>query len=123
LVPTLANYLLRKNAAGAHTDQLDADGNSNAAPAKRSRNPLLRFQQGLDSRFEALRSANSDLLQCGLRNRAKLVAGFLGFTLISFGLAPYLGEDFFPNVDGGQIKMHMRALTGARIEETAKLAD
>jgi multidrug efflux pump subunit AcrB len=65
----------------------------------------------------------SDLLQLGLRNRIKLIAGFIGFTVLSFGLAPYLGQDFFPSVDGGQIKMHVRAQTGTRIEETTKLAD
>ena len=43
--------------------------------------------------------------------------------LLSFALAPYLGQDFFPSVDGGQIKIHMRAQTGTRIEETTKLAD
>jgi multidrug efflux pump subunit AcrB len=47
----------------------------------------------------------------------------MGFTLLSFALAPYLGQDFFPSVDGGQIKMHVRAPTGTRIEETTKLAD
>jgi multidrug efflux pump subunit AcrB len=44
-------------------------------------------------------------------------------SLLSFGLAPYLGQDFFPSVDGGQIKLHFRAPTGTRIEETTKLAD
>src|SRR5207253_9872146 len=73
--------------------------------------------------FEAIRHAYSGLLHLGLQHRAKLIAGFLGFTLLSFGLAPYLGQDFFPNVDGGQIKIHVRAQTGTRIEETTKLAD
>src|SRR6202011_3388464 len=63
------------------------------------------------------------LLNLGLHNRAKLIAGFIGFTLLSFALAPYLGQDFFPSVDGGQIKMHVRAQTGTRIEETTRLAD
>src|ERR1700694_4646381 len=63
------------------------------------------------------------LLQLCLNNRGKAIAGFLGFSLLSFGLAPYLGQDFFPNVDGGQIKIHVRAQTGTRIEETTRLAD
>ncbi|HEX9448880.1 MAG TPA: efflux RND transporter permease subunit, partial [Dongiaceae bacterium] len=58
-----------------------------------------------------------------LHNRAKLIVGFMGFTLLSFALVPYLGQDFFPSVDGGQIKIHVRAQTGTRIEETTKLAD
>src|SRR4029077_20228182 len=59
----------------------------------------------------------------GLHNRAILIGGFIGFTMVSFLLAPHLGQDFFPSIDGGQIKIHLRAQTGTRIEETTKLAD
>ena len=121
LVPTLANYLLRKQALDALAGHHAADGNSDSVPVKLSHNPLFRFQRGFERRFEAVRTSYSGLLHLGLRNRAKLVAGFLGFTLLSFGLVPYLGRDFFPSVDGGQIKMHVRAQTGTRIEETTKL--
>jgi multidrug efflux pump subunit AcrB len=110
LVPTLANYLLRGQA-------------HEAATIGASRNPLVRFQQGFERRFEALRSGYGGLLVLGLENRGKLIAGFVGFSLLSFGLAPFLGQDFFPSVDGGQIKMHVRAQTGTRIEETTRLAD
>jgi multidrug efflux pump subunit AcrB len=110
LVPTLANHLLRGQA-------------HEAATPGASRNPLVRFQQGFERRFEVIRSGYGGLLVLGLRNRGKLIAGFVGFSLLSFGLAPYLGQDFFPNVDGGQIKMHVRAQTGTRIEETTRLAD
>jgi multidrug efflux pump subunit AcrB len=120
LVPTLANYLLRNQAHPAHQA---TNGDPNPVPAIRSRNPLVRFQQGFERHFEAIRIGYSGLLHLGLRNRAKLIAGFIGFTLLSFGLAPYLGQDFFPSVDGGQIKMHVRAQTGTRIEETTKLTD
>src|SRR6202171_4888629 len=109
LVPTLANYLLR--------------GQAHEATPGPSRNPLVRFQQGFERRFEAIRSGYGGLLVLGLRNRGKLIAGFVGFSLLTFGLAPYLGQDFFPSVDGGQIKMHVRAQTGTRIEETTRLAD
>jgi multidrug efflux pump subunit AcrB len=120
LVPTLANYLLRKQAQAARHD---ADGNPVSAPAKRSRNPLIRLQQGFERGFEAIRGVYGGLLLLCLHNRAKMLAGFMGFTLLSFALAPYLGQDFFPSVDGGQIKIHVRAQTGTRIEETTKLAD
>jgi multidrug efflux pump subunit AcrB len=120
LVPTLANYLLRNQ---AHATHLATSGDQNPGPAIRSRNPVVRFQQGFERHFEAIRVAYSGLLHFGLCNRVKLIAGFIGFTLLSFGLAPYLGQDFFPGVDGGQIKMHVRAQTGTRIEETTKLAD
>ena len=109
LVPTLANYLLR--------------GRAHEATPGPSRNPLVRFQQGFERRFEAIRSGYGGLLALGLRNRGKLIVGFVGFSLLTFGLAPYLGQDFFPSVDGGQIKMHVRAQTGTRIEETTRLAD
>jgi multidrug efflux pump subunit AcrB len=123
LVPMLANYLLRNQAHAAHVAHHDGEDNPESIPARASRNPLMRFQQGFEHRFEAIRSAYSGLLQLCLQNRAKLIAGFVGFTLLSFALAPYLGQDFFPSVDGGQIKIHVRAQTGTRIEETTKLAD
>jgi multidrug efflux pump subunit AcrB len=115
LVPTLANFLLRKQMHAAHHD--------GDLPVKPSRNPLVRLQHGFERHFETVRSAYSGLLHLCLNNRARLIAGFMGFTLLSFALAPYLGQDFFPSVDGGQIKMHVRAQTGTRIEETTKLAD
>jgi multidrug efflux pump subunit AcrB len=116
-VPTLANYLLRNQAA--HRGQDDAEG----APAKPSRNPLVRFQRGFERRFENIRGSYLGLLQLCLHNRLKIIAGFLVVSLLSFGLAPSLGQDFFPTVDGGQIKLHVRAPTGTRIEETTSLTD
>jgi multidrug efflux pump subunit AcrB len=113
LVPTLANYLLRKQTPAAHHE----------TDSKPSRNPLVRFQRGFERRFESIRSVYGGLLQLCLHHRARLIAGFMGFTVLSFALAPYLGQDFFPSIDGGQIKIHMRAQTGTRIEETTKLAD
>src|ERR1700738_3261133 len=123
LVPTLANYLLRKQVLEAHAAHHDTDGNQDVIPAKLSRNPLMRFQQGFERRFEAVRGVYRGLLQLGLNHRGRLIAGLMGFTLLSFALAAYRGQDFFPAIDGGQIKIHMRAQTGTRIEETTKLAD
>ncbi len=110
LVPTLANYLLRNQNAHGH----------GGAP---SRNPLVRFQQGFEHRFETIRLYYAGLLSLCLAHRVKVIAGFLGLAALSFTLAPYLGQDFFPNVDGGQIKLHLRAQTGTRIEETTRIAD
>ena len=123
LVPTLANYLLRKQGLEAQAPHDSTNGDFSAVPARFSRYPLLRFQKSFEHAFEALRGGYLGLLQLSLLNRGKLIAGFIGFTLLSFALAPYLGEDFFPNVDGGQIKMHVRAQTGTRIEETTRLSD
>jgi multidrug efflux pump subunit AcrB len=116
LVPTLANYLLRNQHVHPSSDGAND-------PPKVSRNPLARLQRGFEHLFENVRKAYLGLLQLCLQNRIKLIAGFLGFSLLSFGLAPYLGQDFFPTVDGGQIKLHIRAPTGTRIEETTSLAD
>jgi multidrug efflux pump subunit AcrB len=115
LVPTLANYLLRNQ----HVHN-SADGE---ASAKASRSPIARFQRGFERHFENLRKTYLGLLQLALQNRIKLIAGFLGFSLLSFGLAPSLGQDFFPTVDGGQIKLHIRAPTGTRLEQTTSLSD
>jgi multidrug efflux pump subunit AcrB len=115
LVPTLANYLLRNQPVHGSSDD--------ARHAKASRNPLVRLQHGFERHFENLRKNYLGLLQLCLRHRIKVIAGFLGFSLLSFGLAPYLGQDFFPTVDGGQIKLHIRAPTGARIEEATSLTD
>jgi multidrug efflux pump subunit AcrB len=115
LVPTMANYLLRHQPVHGSSDD--------AHHAQAGRNPLARFQQGFERHFESLRKNYLGLLQLCLGHRIKVIAGFLGFSLLSFGLAPYLGQDFFPTVDGGQIKLHIRAPTGMRIEETTSLTD
>src|SRR5207302_7821056 len=107
LVPTLANYLLRKQVLQTHAAHHGAGGNPASIDATRRRNPLVRFQQGFERRFEAVRGVYRGLLQLSLENRGKLIAGFMGFTLLSFALAPYLGQDFFPTIDGGQIKVHI----------------
>ncbi|MGY3423268.1 multidrug efflux pump subunit AcrB [Bradyrhizobium sp. F1.13.4] len=73
--------------------------------------------------FEGVRARYRGLLQLCLANRVKVVAGFLIVSVLSFGLAPYLGQDFFPTVDAGQIKLHIRAATGTRIEQTVSLSD
>jgi multidrug efflux pump subunit AcrB len=112
LVPTMANYLLRKHAA--HTDMHGLDG-----PLPRSRNPLVRFQRGFEAGFERFRLGYRDLLVMALRSRPVFIVGFLAFVLASFALTPFLGRDFFPAVDSGQILMHARLRVGTRVEETA----
>jgi multidrug efflux pump subunit AcrB len=112
LVPTMANYLLRQHAP--HTDMHGLDG-----PLPRSRNPLVRFQRGFEVRFERFRLGYRELLVMALRRRAVFVTGFLLFVLASFALTPFLGRDFFPTVDSGQILMHARTKVGTRVEESA----
>src|ERR1700730_5651606 len=117
LVPTLANYLLRNQHAHHASDGAEQ------SLKKASRNPLVRFQQGFEHVFDRVRNAYLGLLQLCLNQRIKVIVGFLGFSILSFGLLPFLGQDFFPAVDVSQIKLHIRAPTGTRIEETTALAD
>ena len=114
LVPTMAKYLLRKHEAHAN-----GHGSNNALPP--TRNPLVRFQRGFEARFERGRLAYRELLTMALRHRTVFTILFLTFVVGSFALAPYLGRDFFPSVDGGRILMHARAPVGTRVEETARL--
>ena len=109
LVPTMAKYLLKAHPGQTH------DPNHQAP----TRNPLVRFQRGFEATFFRLRAGYHDLLGLAIEHRRVFVAIFLGFVLISFGLAPFLGRNFFPQVDGGQIVMHARAPIGMRVEETA----
>jgi len=112
LVPTMANYLLRKHAP--HTDMHGRDG-----PLPRSRNPLVRFQRAFERGFERIRLGYRELLVMALAHRAVFLGCFLLFVFASFALVPFLGRDFFPSVDAGQILMHARAPIGTRVEETA----
>jgi multidrug efflux pump subunit AcrB len=107
LVATLAMYLLRPK---AHGD-------------RRSRNPLVLAQQAFERGFDAFRAWYRDLLAMLVGRRAIFIPVFLGACLASFVLVPWLGQDFFPNTDNGQMILHFRAKSGTRIEETAKLAD
>ena len=112
LVPTLANYLLRAHAP--HTD-----AHRPAGPLQRSRNPLARLQRRFEAGFERVRAGYHELLTLALGHRAAFVGGFALFVAGSFGLAPFLGRDFFPAVDAGQILMHVRTQVGTRVEENA----
>jgi multidrug efflux pump subunit AcrB len=109
LVPTMAKYLLH-----AHED---------AHAARASRNPLVRAQQAMDRGFMRLRDGYQSVLRRVLGRRAAFALLFLGGCAASFVLVRWVGEDFFPSVDSGQFKLHLRAPTGTRIEETAALCD
>ena len=114
LVPTLARFWLKPHDAGAR---------------RKPRNFLARFQERFERGFEAMRARYRAVLRLALRSGPRFAALFLGATaataVLAFPLGPLpgLGQDFFPSVDGGQIKLHVRARTGTRIEETAALCD
>ncbi|QBJ76845.1 efflux RND transporter permease subunit [Aquitalea sp. USM4] len=84
---------------------------------------IHHVHERFNHQFEKLRSVYVLLLSHLLTHRRRFLAGFLGFCLLSCGLYLLLGRDLFPTVDTGQIKLHMRAPTGTRIENTARLAD
>ncbi|WP_194714570.1 efflux RND transporter permease subunit [Noviherbaspirillum soli] len=107
LVPTLVMLFMRGHGA--------QDG---AKPSL-----LQRLYRAFDRRFEQVRRAYMLILSTLLSRRRGFLMMFLGFCLLSTLLFPFLGRDFFPTVDAGQIRLHMRAPTGTRIEETALLAD
>ncbi len=106
LVPTMSKFLLKPH---------DAHGSETTV----SRNPLVRFQRGFEARFERFRSGYRELLVLALAHRPVFVIGFMAVVLLSFSLVPFLGSNFFPAVDGGQILMHARVPVGTRVEESA----
>ena len=109
LVPTMARFMLK-----AHEEEAVQKSLS-------SWNPLVRLQGHFELWFEKLRDAYRGVLQVCLAHRVLFPLGFLVLCVCSFALVPWLGEDFFPAVDAGQIKLHLRAPTATRIEETAAL--
>jgi CzcA family heavy metal efflux pump len=106
LVPTMAKYLLHPH----------VDHDAHAPP---SRNPLVRFQRAFEAGFERFRSGYRDLLGLALMHRPTFVTAFVCFVAASFALVPYLGRNFFPSVDAGQILMHVRTQVGTRVEDAA----
>jgi len=109
LVPTLAKYWLHKHVpehlAGATT------------------NVFQRFQRGFEHRFAAVRNGYHELLGTALQHRPAFALVFIAIGATAFLLLPWLGRDFFPTVDAGQVRLHLRARSGTRLEETARLCD
>jgi multidrug efflux pump subunit AcrB len=105
LVPTLAKYLLKRQHHGP------------------SRNPLVLLQRAFERAFDRLRDGYHAILRVLVHGRWVFVPLFLLTCLAGFLLYPWLGQDFFPASDTGQFKLHLRAKTGTRIEETARICD
>jgi CzcA family heavy metal efflux pump len=107
LIPTLVMYIMR--------------GHEHREEAPKSF--LGRFQRGFERKFEDFRRGYERLLETTLEHRGVFVLLFLAFCLLSLGLFAFLGQDFFPQVDAGLLKLHVRARPGLRVEETARLCD
>jgi multidrug efflux pump subunit AcrB len=112
IIPTMVLFLLRKEVE-----------RHRAPEAEQERGWFARFHHRFEGAFQKLQHAYSGLLQLCLDRRIVFAAGFLIFCMASALLLPVLGNDFFPNVDTGQFRLHVRAKTGTRIEETASLVD
>ena len=106
LVPTMAKYLLKPHQPDEHE--------------KPTRNPFKLFQRGFEHAFENMRLRYRDLLEGTLGHRAAFLTFSFAFIGASFFLAPYLGRNFFPSVNSGQILMHVRCEIGTRVEESAR---
>jgi len=107
LIPTMVMYIMR--------------GHEHRAAEPKSY--LGKFQRGFERGFDRFRGAYQQLLETTLNNRGLFCVCFLLFCVLSMGLVFFLGQDFFPSVDAGLIRLHFRARPGLRVEETAKLCD
>ena len=107
LVPTLAMYWLKP-----HEEEKAPSGSL-----------FGRVSQAFENGFENLRRRYQTALSAVLQVPREFVVGFLLLVVLSLFLYPYMGSDFFPSVDAGQIKLHLRARTGIRIEQAAVLCD
>ncbi|HET6842633.1 MAG TPA: efflux RND transporter permease subunit [Candidatus Angelobacter sp.] len=112
LIPTLVLYLLRNY---VHEHEAHA--------TQTKRGFFARLQGAFEAWFERLRSAYTQTLELCLEHRHFVISSFLGFCVLSLGLVFFLGQDFFPEVDAGLFRLHVRGRPGLRIEETARLCD
>jgi multidrug efflux pump subunit AcrB len=110
LVPTLAKFLLRA-------------GLLDHGHPRPSRNPFVRFHRAFEHGFARVRESYRQTLEGCLRHRRLFVVTFIAGCAVSVALLPWVGRDFFPAVDAGQFKLHVRAKTGTRIEEMARICD
>ncbi len=107
LIPTMVMFIMR-----GHEHR-----------AAETRNPLVKFQRKFERGFEKFRGGYQQLLETTLEHRGLFAVCFVIFCVLSVGLVFFLGEDFFPQVDAGLIRLHFRARPGLRVEETARLCD
>jgi CzcA family heavy metal efflux pump len=107
LIPTLVMYIMR--------------GHEHRAESPKS--ALAQFQRGFERKFEQFRRSYESLLETTIEHRGLFAVCFLLFCLLSLGLFSFLGQDFFPRVDAGLLRLHVRGRPGLRVEETARLCD
>jgi CzcA family heavy metal efflux pump len=108
-VPMMAQYLLKPHVHGEQH--------------RPTKNPLVLFQRGFERRFENVREVYRAVLYAALTSRKQFVISFLLVVVVSFALLPFLGSNFFPDIDSGAMALHVRGPAGLRIEQTAALFD
>jgi multidrug efflux pump subunit AcrB len=113
LVPTMVLYLLPAEAKD-HAAEVPAASRTKLGWFK-------RLHEAFNDGFERLRLAYRGLLDLALDHRSLTITGMLGFALASLALFPWVGQDFFPSVDAGQFRLHVRAPAGTRIEDTERV--
>jgi multidrug efflux pump subunit AcrB len=116
LVPTLSLYLLKPHLNGAH----DADAADHAMHQAQGGHIFARMQRRFEAGFETVREGYRNLLALALNYRRLFVTSFLAVIAVSFLLFPFLGSNFFPTVDTGQITLHVRPPVGTRLEDTTQ---
>ncbi len=111
LVPVMVKMLLKKEA------ELYTEGEH----ARGGKGPIWKLHYAFNDKFEQMRNAYKEILEWALAHRMLTVGAFGVFFTLSFLLLPLIGQDFFPGVDAGQFRLHVRAPAGTRIEETERL--
>ncbi len=123
MVPVLFDHLMRRavhefDAGSAQAASVHPPAVQAAHGGTRGKNILVRFQAGFEHRFERFRESYRNTLSWALSQARMTVAAFLGLIAVSALLFPFLGRDFFPQVDAGQMRLHVRAPAGTRLEKT-----
>jgi multidrug efflux pump subunit AcrB len=114
MVPVLFNHLMR----GAVHEFIDKSSHTPGPPEAPSKNVLVRFQAAFERGFERFRENYRNVLSWALSEARLTVIAFLALIAVSAALFPFLGRDFFPQVDAGQMRLHVRAPPGTRLERT-----
>src|SRR5690242_10238234 len=111
LVPTMVLYLLASEARTQH-------GRDTGEPAPVGRSMFGRISDSFEARFRRLTRAYEGTLDWALAHGRLVIGIFLAFAICSLSLFPFLGRNFFPAVDAGQLRFHVRSPAGTRIEQT-----
>ncbi len=119
LIPTLVMWFYRNSPYHSH----EAEDTADEPPPRGWTAPFIRIQRVFERGFAAFRSGYRSMLGAVMQRRGIFAIIFLACCLATFVLVPMLGQDFFPKVDGGQFRLHLRARSGTRLEETVRLTE